>query len=207
MKLTVSSNLPGVQAAFEASVRGIRRYDHSVTADGRIVSLWNGRGMRRHGFGASWRRSRIRLFRTQGASAGTPWPDYTAAESQYAAIKGAIFGRTVGKATGDLNRWIRGSERLVPSMVSRTHPLYVQQEHANRAAFGTAVRYAGRLHAGIGRAPRHLGGATPPPRPLLGIGGDLRRDWRLDLTAFVAAHTSAIGERVSKEHVQKHRAR
>mgnify|MGYP003630469347 FL=1 len=208
MRLTVSSNLPGVEEAFSAAVRGIRRYDHSVTADGRTLSLWSGRGMAtRQGFGASWRISWIRMFRTQGAATGTPWPDYTDAEQQYAAIKGSIFGRRVGKATKDLNRWIRGSERLMPSMVARTHSEYVQDERANWAAFGTSVPYSSRLHAGIGRAPRHLGGATPPPRPLLGLGRGLKREWRLDLAAFVGEHTSAIGERVSKEYVQRHRAR
>ena len=207
MQLSVSSNLPGVEAAFSASVRGIRRYDDSVTADGLRVGLWSGRGMHRQGFGASWRISRARMFRTQGASTGTPWPDYTEQERQYAAIKSSSFGRQGGKATGDLNRWIRGSERLVPSMVSRSHALYVQEEGRSSAAFGTAVPYAGRLHAGIGRAPRHLGGATPPPRPLLAIGNSLRKEWRLDLASFVAAHTSAIGERVSKEFVQSQRAK
>jgi len=198
MKLSVASNLPGVSDAFEAAVEGVKRFDRSKTAEGKVIGLWSGRGMRRDGFGASWRRSRALMFRTQGASTDTPWPDYTEQEQQYAAIKGALFGRRVGKASGDLNRWERGRERLVPSMVRRTHSEYVQDERRRSATFGTSVPHAGRLHMGIGRAPQHLGGATPPPRPLLGLGRILRRDWLLDLADFTASHTAAIGVRASK---------
>lgn len=207
MRLSVSSNLPGVEAAFEAAIQGVRRFDRSRTADGRIISLWTGAGMARQGFGASWRISRALMFRTQGASTGTPWPDYTADEAQYAAIKGSIFGRRVGKATGDLNRWERGRERLVPSMVRKTHSEYAQTNGRRSASFGTRVPHAGRLHMGIGRAPQSLGGATPPPRPLLGIGRQLRRDWQLDLADFAAQHTSAIGTRASKEAILNMAAR
>ena len=198
MRLTVASNLPGVADAFEAAVQGVKRFDRSRTATGRIISLWSGAGMRRQGFGASWRISRALMFRTQGASTETPWPDYTAAEQQYAAIKGSIFGRRVGRSTGDLNRWERGRERLVPSMVRKSHSEYAQREGRRSASFGTNVPHAGRLHMGIGRAPQHLGGATPPPRPLLGIGRQLRRDWLLDLADFAAQHTSAIGVRAGR---------
>ena len=198
MKLVVASNLPGVENAFEAAAHGISNFERSQTANGKTINLWDGSGMRRGGFGASWRVSRAIMFRTQGASAETPWPDYTDAEAQYAAIKGSILGRKVGKSTGDLNRWERGSERLAPSMFRRSHSEYVQDERPRSAAFGTAVPYASRLHAGIGRAPKGLGGATPPPRPLLGLGRSLKRDWLLDLTDFVSMHTAAIGVRASK---------
>ena len=196
--ITVRDNLGHVEDTISAGIVGVSNFKRSRTADGRMLGLWDGHGMRGGGVGGDWRVSRIEMFRSQGASTGSMWMDYQRRERRYAAIKGRIRGRRVGRSSGDLLRWEPGNEWLMPGMVSRTHPDYVQVEQRMSVTLGTTVPHARNHNLGVGRAPKHLGGHNIPRRPLLRLGEPFKRQIRLRVVAFAAEHTSAIGVQLNK---------
>jgi hypothetical protein len=120
-------------------------------------------------------------FETQGQSIGRPWPGYTQAEAQYVAIKSRLLGRPVTNA--DLLRWPGDQERVYPSLTDPSHPEHVFVSAEGEMQIGSAVPGVDDIEHGTGRAPAHLGGHTPPARPIahpLGARFEERLQERLD---------------------------
>lgn len=195
-QINVGTNAGGAADVFGAAISGVQRFDRVVLPSGRVVNLWSR-------IADTWRHRQRERWRTAGASEGVPWNNYTQPELAYAAIKREIFGRSLTR--GDLNRWIRGRERLFPAAVSRFHPEHRQVETARRLHMVLAVPYAADLHHGRGRAPAHLGGGRRPRRPLVNISNALRRDVRADMVAFAAELEAAIGTQINREQVVRTR--
>lgn len=140
----------------------------------------------------AWRESRREMFETAGRSTGTPWPMYSRAtdEQQYAAVKSKILGHRMEEK--DLLRWLGGQERLMPSMVDKTHELNVDEHASDHVTVGTAVPYAVNHDRGIGKGPEWAGKKPIPMRALLDFGMSLERSTADMVSRFAAAGLSSI---------------
>ena len=86
-------------------------------------------------------------FATKGARGGERWPGYDG-EPRYRVIK-----RLFGGGEDNIMRWVRGHERLFPSLVVPTHPEHVYEPSALAVSMGTRVPYARRHQEGSGEQP------------------------------------------------------
>jgi len=130
-----------------------------------------------------WHRSRAEMFRSLGRSTGTPWPLYqqTAEREVYQWAKVGILGEDWYHLRP--LHWMRGRERLKPSMVSRRHPDNVWAPRRLSLDLGTRAPGADNHDRGYGRAPRWAGGHAIPRRPLLTLGVRFVMDVRDELKA------------------------
>jgi hypothetical protein len=155
-----------------------------------------------------WHSSRRRMYRTRGAYTGVTWPRYQTegkqSERRYVAIKASIY-REAGRnfdSTTDLLRWMRGSERLYPSLAVQGHPLNVYRPGRRSLTVGTRLNYARRLGRG-GSIPRRLGGGRHPARPMLELGGTAALDLRRVVAGYVIAHEEGMTARYATETVTR----
>lgn len=183
-------DLGGLREEILLSIRGLERLDQPVrsTTGPDKPSFWSY-------VEPTWRASRVRMFATQGRSAGTPWPTgpggrpYTREERRYAAFKSKAAGRSLTLA--DLMRWrdmLKGVERLYPSLTRREHPEYVWRQAPDFVEAGTKVPYAGRLQTG-GRS----GWGVRPARPVVGLGDHLLRALARRTGEYAALIEARIG--------------
>ena len=86
-------------------------------------------------------------FASKGARGGHPWPDYSG-EPVYSVIK-----KKLGGGLGNMLRWMRGRERLFPSLVQPGHPEHIYDPSALAVSMGTSVPYASRHQEGSGIQP------------------------------------------------------
>ncbi len=152
----------------------------SITMDGKRLRIGEM-------IGREWRHSRLDMFRSPGASEGRTWKDYQTSEMPWVRMKENVFGRKVGRSSGDINRWKGGRERLFPSMVSERHTEYVQTVRDDRITLGTRVPYADDISRG-GRLPPEWGGGRRPARRLLTVGTGMVRRLRRVEAVIIAEH-------------------
>lgn len=141
-----------------------------------------------------WAQTRRRMYDTQGSSIGAQWPNYTRAERQYAAVKGKIHGRWVGR--GDLLRWKIGQERLRPSLINPGDENFVPREtdlQPLRASYGTRVPYASNHNRGQGRAPKWAGSYQIPRRTIV----NFSPDFAVAVNAHVAAYATEVASSIA----------
>jgi len=159
-----------------------------------------------------YRVSQARRFRTQGRSAGTPWPrpSETGERDVYRFVKAAILGMTPEQIEERALLWAPGRERLRPSFVSATHPEHVDTRRATSQELGSRVPYARDHDRGRGRAPRHLGGHPIPRRDLTSLGRRFRRELLAEVAGWardVAQRAEADVPRLRSEDVRRLRGR
>lgn len=151
------------------------------------------------------------MFTSQGRTIGRLWSDYTSREAHHVAVKEGVFGRKVGRAFGDVNRWLGGRERLMPSFVSRSHPENVDRRGRTSLVLGSSVPYADDIDRGgsytyqLSTGDRVTG--VRPPRPLLRFGRRFREDLRNEVNHFAAEHTAGIGTQLGKSRALRQRGR
>ena len=171
--LTVTHNMGGIIEAIELGVEGLSD----------LTPLWNKLIPR-------WASSRRKMFLSQGATTGRPWVDYTDQEKQYVAIKGSVLNKRITRK--DLLRWEPGREQLFPGMAAPSHPMFVARVMPQSMTLGTSVPHAGNHDAGLGKAPKHLGGHSIPKRPLLRFGRFFQRAVAEETSKFAGDVTAAI---------------
>ena len=191
------ASLAKIQEITDKAAMGIRDL-RSPTMDGG-PGLWDL-------YRPVWHSSRRRMYRTRGAYTGVTWPRYQTegndGERRYVAIKASIY-REAGRSfdsTTDLLRWMRGSERLYPSLAVQGHPLNVYRPGRRSLVVGTRLNYARRLGRG-GSIPRRLGGGRHPARPLLEMGGTAALDLRRVVARYVVAHEDGLTAELDKATV------
>lgn len=157
-----------------------------------------------------WHSSRRRMYRTRGQYTGVTWPAYQTqgrrSERRYVAIKADIYrraGRNFDK-TSELLRWIRGNEKLYPSLGVQGHPDNVWRERPRELIVGTRLNYARRLGRS-GSIPRRLGGGRHPARPLLELGGTASLDLRRVVAQYVVAHEQGLAEQLDRATISARR--
>lgn len=144
----------------------------------------------------TWYSSRREMYRTKGRHTGVSWPGYDmsrSGERRYVAIKSAIYRREGRKLNlrADLLRWMRGKERLYPSLTNDGSPYGVWRERERSLTVGTRLNYARRLGR-TGTIPKRLGGGRHPARPLLEVKGAAALDLRRIVARYVVAHEDGL---------------
>jgi phage gpG-like protein len=150
VSLTVTDDLGRIVSRLETAIAGV---DDFRPMWRRLAPAWEARGRE--------------MFRTQGRSTGSPWPQYedTAEREFYQWYKAGILRRDVTQLRP--LTWTPGREVLRPSFESVRHPAAVYDARRRTLEVGSAVPYAGDHNAGRGRAPERMGGHAIPRRPLL----------------------------------------
>ncbi len=119
------------------------------------------------------------------------WPSYDETqEQQYAAAKGEILGRRMGR--DDVLRWKGGRERLHPAFVDPMHPEHVADMSETMFEVGVSVPYAYHHDKGVGVGP-DWGGSKPIPRRSL---TDTDEQFVDDLADRLSLWASEIGSKI-----------
>jgi len=159
-----------------------------------------------------YRIDQARRFRTQGRSAGTPWPkpSDTGERKHYIYYKAAILGISLAEVDARALLWEGGRERLRPSFVSKSHPEHVDKRRSTSQELGSSVPYARTHDAGIGQAPRELGRHRIPHRDLTNVSRRFRRELLAEVSKWagnVAQEAGSNVPRYSSEDVRRLRGR
>ena len=151
-----------------------------------IPSLWTL-------IGTEWRKSRLLMAQSGGASTGFPWVSYS--ETPEDAVYGPWKIKTIG--VGPLGWAPR--ERLLPSLYDIASPWCVSEQRYAQplsCAYGTTLPYAVDHDRGGAPAPDWAGGYPIPRRPLTEYGPAFTRAY-LEATivyarGLSAAHAGAV---------------
>ena len=186
------------------SADGVEALELAIRNAGDWSKFW---GDRHSPMSQIWAESRKKMFATQGASTGTPWPRYTYLETKYwLPIKRWALGTKRIEARHIL-RWSKTPnanagphERLYPSLAFPSHPEYVWEVKGNTVTMGTNVPYATNHNNGSGaytrRTRRNQKGTISvptPKRPLVTFGNPFIEDLRWALGQQAAAMGGRVG--------------
>jgi len=144
--------------------------------------------------GQVYRDQWARMFETQGASSGMPWPQYSdTPEGRNIEGSKGRYGRFKARKIGDTRplHWA-GKERLLPSLATVTADTISEATcRPLSSSNGTLLGYAINHDQGVGRAPVWAGGYQIPRRPLIvwtpQLEAELRNAWEAYAAMIVSS--------------------